>query len=522
MKQIINGKRVINWHRPLGKDELSQRWRRQKDAVLPEDLDPVANGLNEAMEGGHPCECNCEICTGYDYNPASRIDLARNEIKNRISQIGTNKLGELIPSALLEAFSTTLPEVAISSEDSPLRADRIPAEKIIEALVQYGTLFDHREAVNAMFPEPVSRLLDEEESWSLLKEIQAEAEKRSVDTVADILLLSSFWIRELADWADPRSDFKTRIRSLIKHLFVEFPVPDFFYNNWYRGVKSSNAKWLRWFILWTRGASLSKAGKTFDWHLPKRFLHLLSQASDDLCFDEACMYAEIRRIGGSIELFKNIKQNDVYMFDPTWSSESYTNYRVFERSTLGWLIRHEDILTMREAELIMDWAKHRSIESYRWGQDNFSMKGRSPVRALAEAIAFREQIFFPRNSSYTHQLKRWKAKGWDWEWQDELQQKWTITELFKSIQLLEEGQAMHHCVGGYSSYCELGKSAIFSLQCEGKRRVTIDLSPVSGKLSEARGYNNRKVNKKERSIIDRWISKVVRPKRKSEDHAVYA
>lgn len=50
---------------------------------------------------------------------------------------------------------------------------------------------------------------------------------------------------------------------------------------------------------------------------------------------------------------------------------------------------------------------------------------------------------------------------------------------------------LHHCVYSYDGRCVAGASAIVSLRLNGKARVTIEVSPASKRIVQARGTCNR-------------------------------
>jgi hypothetical protein len=71
-------------------------------------------------------------------------------------------------------------------------------------------------------------------------------------------------------------------------------------------------------------------------------------------------------------------------------------------------------------------------------------------------------------------------------------------ELLDSAHLVQEGQAMRHCVATYSSRCARGASAIWSLQrrrgAEGAARsvLTIEVDPSQATIVQIRGPANRR------------------------------
>lgn len=107
--------------------------------------------------------------------------------------------------------------------------------------------------------------------------------------------------------------------------------------------------------------------------------------------------------------------------------------------------------------------------------------------------------------------KEWKGKdypGFDWESDSEV--KYTISELTTAEALQKESSAMRHCVKSYQSRCISGQSAIWSLskweKGNQKSLLTIEVNRQL-QVVQMRGVCNRRANKVERNIVERWANK---------------
>ncbi len=70
-------------------------------------------------------------------------------------------------------------------------------------------------------------------------------------------------------------------------------------------------------------------------------------------------------------------------------------------------------------------------------------------------------------------------------------------ELFNSAELVEEGNAMHHCVSTYDNLCATGQSHIFSVCAEsGERISTMELRMFRKRyyINQNRGPKNLEVS----------------------------
>lgn len=103
---------------------------------------------------------------------------------------------------------------------------------------------------------------------------------------------------------------------------------------------------------------------------------------------------------------------------------------------------------------------------------------------------------------------------WSFEENDVRETKWKITQILKTNDLIEEGHAMRHCVGSYTSACSSGRSSIWSVvRCDvhdvGFRRVlTIELrdNGYNYYVGQIRGYANRPAKSSEMRVVNRWLN----------------
>ena len=103
----------------------------------------------------------------------------------------------------------------------------------------------------------------------------------------------------------------------------------------------------------------------------------------------------------------------------------------------------------------------------------------------------------------------WKNQGWDWEISTKKATKWKFTELTSSEELIEEGEAMAHCVASYDYDCYIQESAIVSLRLNNRRCATIEVEPLSGRLVQVSGFANGDISRNKMCIIEQWLAKVV-------------
>ena len=331
---------------------------------------------------------------------------------------------------------------------------------------------------------------------------QVEENVKNLKFTKIVCLFAPFWLRSPLTW-----DKKEKI-NIIDHLFVLYDVPEFLYNEWFREGNELRFKWLMWFLLLGQGGSLKKGSDDFQWRIPSRFQKYLWDVPADASPIEACIYAEVMRLGGSESDFVRLLRNPSFVVDPTEFSANESHEK-FWYDTVRWLIAQSDQITDEQSGFILEWAMHEYTEAelgrMELGRGGpFSWKGRRLRRVLEQSLEYYRQRSLPY-SNY-----KWNKHGWDWEYEEAHAHKWTFVELTSGEELYLEGKAMRHCVSSYDGRCASGYSAIVSLRYNGGRKVTIELNPRTKQIVQARGAHNKEATDEEKSVIASWMKEVVR------------
>lgn len=324
--------------------------------------------------------------------------------------------------------------------------------------------------------------------------------KRHTNLAKSICLFSPFWVR------DPATAEPENISDLLEHMFVEYEVPRFLYAEWNRMQKSSpRFEWLLWFVLLAQGGSLKRYCEGREWTVSPKFQHHLFDVPAAATPLQGCIYAEVRRAGGSLTDFERILQVPAMVVNPVWflmHERQGSRFPKFWYSTVSWLVRHRDRITDEQSERILSWAAHLWSELQRVDAQ-FTWRGRSLERTIQESDEYYETFTKPI------ELTTWQSHSWNWDSGDLHPDKWTLTELTSGKLLLEESRAMRHCVAAYSDRCVVGASAIFSVRRNGKRQLTVDVNPQRKRATEIKGYGNRFPDEEEQWIVKLWLSRIV-------------
>ncbi|NLX96916.1 MAG: hypothetical protein GXY83_12135 [Rhodopirellula sp.] len=110
--------------------------------------------------------------------------------------------------------------------------------------------------------------------------------------------------------------------------------------------------------------------------------------------------------------------------------------------------------------------------------------------------------------SYDYQ---WHNHAWDWTLEDLPNGVWSFVEITSGDELKREGQEMWHCVASYAARCASGYSSIVSVRHNGRRRITIEITPRTKQIVQARGPYNREADAEEQRVMSQWMATIVAP-----------
>jgi hypothetical protein len=491
MKQHRDGQRIINWHRPHDPTRLSQRYLRcqatawQRDELLEfDDWD---------HEEGPPDYSRARLYYAY-YAARELLDHAAPQ--GAFWQFFVQR-GWPLPQP---------PHVPEPAAAAP------PAAPLAEQLAAYWRqLLNLRDAMEWL-PTAAQQAITATDLRSLQAIAATSAQGRAA--AIHLLLFRPFWVRSLHSWEPQGACERDQIVRLIAHLLTHYPIPPALYAEWMAELEPERTKWLCWTILIGQGQSLHQAAGHFGWELPRRLPHHLFAAPDQATAREACMYAEVLRLGGSAVEFQRLRLSQPFVIDPTELRED-RHFLAFWRSSVLWLIQHRQELSGQQVQVVLAWAMHQYTEALRprWQRFDeapqipgrrFSLTGRSVPSVLEASVAYQRYCANPYAPGWAFGM-RWVGHGWDCSWEEAPQGRWSATELTSSEELVAEGQAMHHCVAGYAGYCIAGMSAIVSLCLDGVRRVTVEIHPPTRRVVQARGPYNRSPSAEERAALNRWL-----------------
>jgi len=499
MKQQKYGKRILNWHRPLGPSQLRQRFLRHRydDPELTQREQGFSWSIDDAA-----CDAFWNTFDPY-YDPygesfeADSDDLHMHVMGRHLTQILNPAIPFFQPEWVADDATVDMkPEASASLEPYRRTAGAGIEERLADYLGKVACFSDYLDLLQSCIREAIGA----RRNLEMVKHVEDGCQSRGL--AQSVCLLAPFWVRSPQAWDQNGGE-----AAFLDHLFALYAVPRFLHSQWSRELDASRLKWLCWFIVLGQGGSLKRVGELFQWNISNRFQHYLYDVPAKASPIQACIYAEVKRLGGRDIDFARVIRSLALVVDPTEPSAN-ASHAGFWHETVRWLIHHRDDITDEQSDLILSWAMHEYTEAERAHARPFSWKGRSVAAVLERSIAYRRQLERPW-SGY-----RWSGHSWDWVMDQVPLGRWSFIELTSGEDLFLEGQAMHHCVASYASRCASGYSAIVSLRLDDVRRITVEIDLRTRQVVQARGPFNRPVQPEEQMAIGQWMKTIVKPDRR--------
>ncbi|MBL8799548.1 MAG: hypothetical protein JNM56_37040 [Planctomycetia bacterium] len=237
MKQKIYGRKVQNWHRPLGPQQLRRSFRRYREGAPldAEELDYCHDyDWYEAWDGDGPRDEGSEDLLCHELKQLSRAALRRPPRLFR-------------PEWATDDVSWAGAEQAAASERT---AGAEHLEEQLAAFVQGIKRFPNDPATRRRIADSVG----EDVYRDVLQ--SAATPGKGENLVRNVSLFAPFWIRSPRTWDGGKT-------SLVNHLLVRYDVPRFLDDCWFDLPGHATLKWLSWFILLAQGGSLKRAATFF-------------------------------------------------------------------------------------------------------------------------------------------------------------------------------------------------------------------------------------------------------------------
>lgn len=315
------------------------------------------------------------------------------------------------------------------------------------------------------------------------------------------------WMRSVEKWRVGTHNRDRQFSCLARHLLAVYDVPHFMDSVWF----TQNETHQSWFKHIGAGRNIRTA-PDIPMTLTKKMAHCFLEAPRQYTVEEALRWGQVHGLGGNGHLVEALRETRLV--------------RTFENDDF-WV----SVIRFFIANPMLDVSHVNPIVDYIWNQKyvnrqvyvergvarevgpaqpSFSMKWRTPGALLRQVEEWHRRLgraekggkfqwthssigefCFQEGSAERHSMKFWYVR-----------------ELLSSGELVEEGQAMSHCVSTYARSCHAGRASIWTMEAEderGRRKaLTIEVSLSDKRIRQVRGKGNRLPTRKEKGILERW------------------
>ncbi len=323
------------------------------------------------------------------------------------------------------------------------------------------------------------------------------------------------WLRPLDSWIPPESDASQQFRSLIRHLFALYEVPEFLEAAWQDGLTPDGVLYQDWYKQIGRGRNIRTA-KGLPLPLTKRMAHHFIRAPSEYPIPAALRYGQVLGLGGDERLARSLLATRIGIrFEDT----------AFWETVIRWFIEHPSLDPVHHGPIIDYLHAQKFVPSVanplsrRRGkprqcllvppQPNLSMKGRTPDAILRAVERWHRDLRTVPQPA----IIEWKPSGIPplvlQVGEGPRKLIYETTELISTEELQAEGTAMFHCVASYYASCAAGVTSIWSMTVEDATRelsrvLTLEVHNATRSIVQARGRCNRLVTRDEISLLVNW------------------
>jgi len=308
------------------------------------------------------------------------------------------------------------------------------------------------------------------------------------------------WIRPPDNWRPRGKGRRALLRSLADHLIARYPVPEFvcraFFDPNIADEKVCKAAPL--FAALARGESVGHCIESSIIVPPmtRRMRHMFLQSPPDMPLVQAVLRALVLGYGGDASLAAALLNARIF---------NNRCPKLFWADAVHWFCR-QPCIELKEIQPLIDYMGHRHKRDR-----TFNFRGRTlkaMMRGMNEwhqDLALERRLFglVFKPSGLTPGL--WTVRpptGGDSAPPD----TWKMREILSSNRLVVEGRSMDHCVADYAEQIVSNECSIWSLQCNGRLRLTVEVDTKKREVAQARGKGNRMPKKREKAMIRHWAT----------------
>lgn len=273
----------------------------------------------------------------------------------------------------------------------------------------------------------------------------------------------------------------------------------------------------------------SEAATLYDWQAttPYKFFKKLSKneikvlKENDVCTrGDVYRYLQLKSVNKKISIDEYIELRKVggYYFEAL--TKKMQKYKIQIKTMLKYLNEREkenptDDRTKTKSSCMLRWRDYiEAAEACGYDLTVHNVLFPKDLNtAHDEAVAIREQVRLENEKKEQDMLndlyeKRYKKLQKAYEYSDG---KYCIIIPKETTEIVFEGNALSHCVGGYAERHIKGKTTILFMRNVQRIRtplITIELKERSLTVIQAHGKKNRAPSVEEQAFIDKWLKNV--------------
>ncbi len=311
------------------------------------------------------------------------------------------------------------------------------------------------------------------------------------------------WERTVEDWVPKGRAADRQLRSLVRHLVVRYPVPEFLYGSFSERTPDLRSNCVRLHVHLGRGGSMFAAVPSggdpglLPVPLTRRMCHVFLRSTVEHSLVWAVRRAQVVVHGGDERILGAIRG--------TFLGRGFNDREGFWLTVIQWLCQ-QAMLAPAQIGPIVDWVRFRAE-----ADEAFSMKGRTGVSVsrdvarwhgeLAQTRTIDGKVFAPSGFSAHYGERPVGGTGGA-----RSLEPWCVVELLTSRDLRAEGTALRHCVASYAGQVEKGRCSIWSLRVNAARVLTIEVDNGNRRVAQVRGRANRLPHQDELRLIRQWAA----------------
>jgi hypothetical protein len=339
----------------------------------------------------------------------------------------------------------------------------------------------------------------------------AQQDLRIVRGCARMATEAVHWCRPPEDWTPSSASPFVQFRSLVSHLFDHFPVPNFMKSIWLADDLDHEENF--WQIDLYRHLAKGRSIRLFPlpvaFRLTKRAAGQFMLAPDDFRPLQGIQWAWIKSLGGD-DRFARLIISHTVLREPS-------EHGPFWESAIHFLIHNLPISAEEIVAVVrfVDEQKFQPAEAV-WGpgagsqplEPNFSLQGRTLMSLRRQMANWREERLARSSTLLPKISSHWKPMPIRPFRFEDGERCWSIDEVLTERDLRIEGSILGHCVARYASLCANRRTSIWSMKAddgETRRRVlTIEVTPESKTIVQAKGKRNAPPTRRAADILRRW------------------